>query len=101
LLTVSGVEAHFSASHRDPVTAELHGHSYKVVAYHTYIGQDAVSLQGKLRDVIAAQFDHRTLPATLSTAEAIAAAIMEASGGSCVAVEVSRPLEGLSATVSR
>jgi hypothetical protein len=89
------VRATFSASHRDHVRRELHGHSYVVWAW--FRRGDQVVLQGRLNAVLAAHFDHRTLADRLSRGEALAADIrrrLRARG-----VEVSRPVEGFKVRV--
>lgn len=89
---LTGAGWYFSASHRDPVRQELHGHSYEVMAYwpaEPY--RDAVALQATLRDVLKG-FDHKTLPDRLVRAEDLADAIGGLMSG-CVRVDISRPVE--------
>lgn len=95
---MTGVGWYFSASHRDPVRQEVHGHSYEVVCWFDADGQDAVVLQQKLRVVLTA-WDHTTLPDELSRAEDLASAIMHVMG--CEGVHISRPVERLHAKVGR
>lgn len=92
----TGAGWYFSASHRDPVRKELHGHSYEVVAWWpSEPPRDAVVLQHTLRTALVG-FDHQTLPDELGTAEALANAIGGLLDG-CVGVDVSRPSERLHA----
>lgn len=94
-MALTGVSATFSASHNDPVRQEMHGHSYRVTAWWpSQPDRDAVCLQMTLREVVTTGFDHKTLPAELSRAEAMSAAIKGLLDG-CVAVDIARPLEGL------
>ena len=93
-----GVGWFFSASHRDPVRREVHGHSYEVVCWFDADGRDAVVLQEKLRVILTA-WDHTTLPDDLSRAEDLAAAIMHVMD--CEGVHISRPVERLHAKVGR
>ena len=94
---LTGVGWYFSASHRDPVRKELHGHSYEVVCwFDASPPRDAVVLQEKLRVVLTA-WDHTTLPDDLSRAEDLAAAIMHVMD--CDGVSISRPVERLHAKV--
>ena len=89
-----GAGWYFSASHRDLIRQELHGHSYEVVAWWPADPpRDAAALQQTLKTVLTA-FDHKTLPDELGTMEALAAAI----GGlitDCIGVDISRPVERL------
>jgi 6-pyruvoyl-tetrahydropterin synthase len=92
--TISGVGWYFSASHRDPIRQELHGHTYEVVAWFPADPpRDALVLQQTLRSVLAV-FDHTTLADCLGTAEVLAGAILASLDG-CVRVTVSRPSERL------
>ena len=95
---LTGVGWFFSASHRDPVRQELHGHSYEVTCWYEADGRDAVVLQEGLKVALLA-FDHKTLPEELARAENMAAAIMHLMG--CEGVEISRPVERLRAKVGR
>jgi len=97
--SLTGVGWFFSASHRDPVRKELHGHSYEVMCwFRADPPRDAVVLQEGLKVALLA-FDHKTLPDELSRAEDLAAAIMHLMG--CEGVEISRPVERLRAKVGR
>lgn len=94
-MSLTGAGWYFSASHRDPIRQEVHGHSYEVVAWWpAEPRRDAMVLQEALKTVLRAGFDHKTLPDDLSTAEAIARAIMGLLTD-CVGVDVSRPVERL------
>lgn len=82
----------FAASHRDPVSGELHGHTWEVVAW--WNGQprrDARVLQETLKGVLIG-FDHRVLPDELHSGEALAEAIGRLMVD-CIGVDVSRPAE--------
>jgi 6-pyruvoyl-tetrahydropterin synthase len=95
---LTGAGWYFSASHRDPIRNELHGHSYEVMVYWpAQPPRDAMVLQWTLRDVLKG-FDHKTLPDTMTRAEDIAHAIGSLIDG-CVRVDVSRPTERLTCTV--
>jgi hypothetical protein len=92
--SLTGAGWYFSATHRDPVRQELHGHSYEVMAYWAADPpRDALCLQLTLRDALKG-FDHKTLPDELTRAEDIARAIGGLIDG-CVRVDVSRPAERL------
>ncbi len=94
---LTGVGWYFSASHRDPVRREVHGHSYEVVCwFDASPPRDAVVLQEALKVALRA-FDHKTLSDDLSRAEDLAAAIMHLMG--CEGVHISRPVERLHAKV--
>lgn len=93
-----GVGWHFSASHRDVVRKELHGHSYEIIAWFPADPpRDAIALQETLKGALRA-FDHQTLPDHLSRAEDLAVAVMGLLGD-CVGVDISRPSERLFARV--
>lgn len=96
---LTGVGWTFSASHRDLVRQELHGHSYEVTAWFDHKPpRDALVLQEHLKHVLTA-FDHKTLPDEMTRGETLAAAIMHLVDA--VGVEVRRPLERLYAKVGR
>jgi 6-pyruvoyl-tetrahydropterin synthase len=96
--SLTGAGWYFSASHRDPVRQELHGHSYEVVAYWpTHPPRDAMVLQETLKGVLLG-FDHKTLPDEMTRAEDIARAIGSLMDG-CVRVRLMRPVERLEADV--
>lgn len=98
LSDLTGAGWYFSASHRDPVRKELHGHSYEVMAYWpAQPPRDAMVLQWTLRDVLKG-FDHKTLPDEMTRAEDIARAIGSLIDG-CVRVRLMRPVERLEADV--
>ena len=91
---LTGAGWYFSASHRDPVRQELHGHSYEVMAWWPIAAAaDAVCLQDALRRALVA-FDHKTLPDECSRAEDIARAVGSTLVG-CVRVDIFRPVERL------
>lgn len=94
---LTGAGWYFSASHFDNVRQEVHGHSYEVMAWWpARPARDAVCLQETLKGALKG-FDHKTLPPELSRAEDLARAIMGLIGA--VRVDISRPVERLSATV--
>ena len=96
---LTGVGWHFSASHRDNVRQELHGHSYEVVAWFDHKpARDALVLQEHLKNALRA-FDHKTLPDEMTRGETLAAAIMHVIDA--CGVELRRPLERLYAKVGR
>lgn len=91
--TLTGVTGVLSCAH-PPVNAEIfggeiHGHSYEVTAWFTE-GGDVRVYQAAL-DSMLKQWDHKTLPPELATAEAISRAVLRLVG--CKEVEVRRPLE--------
>lgn len=84
----------FSASHRDPVRAELHGHSYEVqVSWPS--GEDVTELQERVKAACAA-FDHATLPDFVTRAEDLIPLFRGRLAG-CVRIKITRPVERLSA----
>ena len=92
--SLTGAGWYFSASHRDPIRKELHGHSYEVTAYWpSEPPRDAMVLQWTLRDVLKG-FDHVTLPDEMTRAETLARAIGSLIDG-CVRVDIARPSERL------
>jgi 6-pyruvoyl-tetrahydropterin synthase len=96
---LTGVGWTFSASHRDPIRQELHGHSYEVTAWFDHKpARDALVLQEHLKNALTA-FDHKTLPDEMTRGETLAAAIMHITDA--VGVELRRPLERLYAKVGR
>jgi 6-pyruvoyl-tetrahydropterin synthase len=102
--TLTGVEAVFTAQHRDPSglnhNGELHEHTWHVkVTYDCKHNNDAVILQNHLKTLVRINFDGQILPDNLSRAEDIADAIFSLSPPFCVKVKVTRPKEGLFAIV--
>lgn len=88
-----GVGVIFSCSHRDPVRAELHGHTYEAVAWFpSEPPRDAVVLQVKLAEIVKATLDHKTLPDHMTRAEDIRAMLLPLIGDA-LDVEINRPLE--------
>jgi 6-pyruvoyl-tetrahydropterin synthase len=90
--SLTGAGWFFSASHRDPVRRELHGHSYEVVAWWPAAdGLDACVLQERLKTALQS-LDHTTLPDEITRAEDVAfvigALLIDA-----VRVDISRPIE--------
>jgi len=96
--SLTGAGWFFSASHRDPVRKELHGHSYEVtVWWPADLKRDACELQEEVKAVLSA-IDHGTLPDHMTRAEDIAKFI----GGfwkAAVRVDISRPIERISCEV--
>lgn len=96
--SLTGVGWHFSASHRDPLSGELHGHTWEVTAWWSAVPwRDARVLQETLKGVLIG-FDHKTLPDQLHSGEALAFALMGLMTD-CVGVDVSRPAERIFAMV--
>lgn len=90
--TLTGACWHFCAAHRDPISGQLHGHTWEVVVW--WPGEphrDARVLQETLKGVLIG-FDHKELPDQWASGEAIAEAIGHLING-CVGVDVSRPAE--------
>jgi 6-pyruvoyl-tetrahydropterin synthase len=97
---LTGVGATFCAAHRGTGERDvLHGHSYEVVAWFEYDGQDAERLQQKLVQFLKSHLDHLTLRDELARAEGIAQMVQQCLGAE--RVEVRRPLERLYAEASR
>lgn len=93
--SLTGAGWHFSASHRDPVRQELHGHSYEVMVYWPADPpRDAMVLQEMVKEVVKARYDHKTLPDDITRAEQIAREIGSLLTG-VVRVDISRPSERL------
>lgn len=93
--SLTGAGWFFSASHRDPIRNELHGHSYEVVCWWpAEPPRDAMVLQEMVKTALKAGFDHKTLPDEITRAEDIARAIGGLLDG-CVRVDVCRPVERL------
>jgi hypothetical protein len=85
---------YFSASHRDPVRQELHGHSYEVeVSWPA--GEDVTELQKRVKAACAG-FDHTTLPDPITRAEDLIWLFRDILDG-CIRIKISRPVERLSA----
>lgn len=94
----TGVGWWFAASHHDPQTGQLHGHTWEVVAWWPAVPwRDARVLQETLKGVLIG-FDHQVLPDELHSGEALAAALMGLMTD-CIGVEVSRPAERIFARV--
>lgn len=95
--TLTGVGSVLSCAH-NPINAdvfggETHGHSYEVIAwFRNDDGRDVRTFQAALNQLLR-QWDHKTLPDGMATAEDIARTVGLLAG--CVEVEVSRPLERL------
>lgn len=90
----TGVRAVISAAHRDQERGHTHGHSYEVKAWFPYDEGSVLAFEARLCEV-ADLFDHTTLPDSLAWAEPLARHIGESLDDmGCVAVEISRPLEG-------
>ncbi len=97
--SLTGAGWYFSASHRDPVRKELHGHSYEVTCWWpAEPPRDAMVLQEMVKTVLKAGFDHKTLPDDMTRSEDIARAVGSLLDG-CVRVDISRPAERLHAEV--
>ncbi len=94
LRILTGVGATFSASHRDHVRKQLHGHSYEVTAWFAFPDQRDATMIQKGLEALVKTWDHTTLSDEMSCAEAIASAIIRLLPW-CVEVEVGRPLERL------
>jgi len=97
--SLTGAGWYFSASHRDPVRKELHGHSYEVVCWWpAEPPRDAMVLQERVKTVLKASFDHKTLPDEITRAEDVGRAVGVLLDG-CVRVNISRQSERLHAVV--
>ncbi len=96
---LTGVGAVLSASHRDQVTGQVHGHTWEITAWFIYDGTDQSIRKYQLNEVVDS-LDHRCLPDKIAWGEALAKHIgthMPHGYGygdpACVAVEANRPLE--------
>lgn len=96
---LTGVGTILSASHRDQRTGQVHGHTWEITAWFLHDGVDVGVRQHQLNEVIKL-LDHKCLPDRIAWGEALAehiAATLPHGWGngdpSCVAVDVSRPLE--------
>ena len=88
----TGVGWWLAASHRDPTTGQLHGHTWEVTVW--WPGKpyrDARVLQEKLRVILGA-WDHTVLPDELASGEALAEALGRLIGD-CSEVVFARPAE--------
>lgn len=91
---MTGVSGVISAAHYSR-EGNLHGHTWQVVAWFYAYGDvvvDAESRKHRLADYLA-QFDHKVLPGELAWGENLAERI--GVDLHAVAVDVSRPLEGI------
>lgn len=87
--TLTGVGAILSAAHSSKDRQTVHGHTWEVLAW--WDGRPcAVEMQGKLVNWLS-QFDHGTLPASVSRGEDLATQCLMALG--CERVEVRREYE--------
>lgn len=93
--TLTKVGAVMCAAHRDVNTGRLHGHTWEVWASFPFDGTSAVERQAQLKAAVA-EYDHDELPQDIAWAEPFAAHIGETLAG-CLAIEISRPSEMLSA----
>jgi 6-pyruvoyl-tetrahydropterin synthase len=91
-MILTGASWHFSASHRDAVRRELHGHSY-VVRVEEPSGADVTELQDRLK-AACAELDHITLPDEITRAEDLIPLFRERLPHS-VSIHIERPVEGL------
>lgn len=96
--TETGITTHICCAHKDE-DGGLHGHTWQITAWFV-AGGDAEELREDL--IRAAEvLDHKELLPPLHSGEGIAGAVLESLGTYCLRVEVSRPLEGIHARVSR
>jgi 6-pyruvoyl-tetrahydropterin synthase len=92
---LTAVKSHFSAAHRCKETGEMHGHTWDVTVWFKNINRvDARVFKQQLESDLA-RWDHKTLPDELAWGEDIAEDL--AKRFLVVAVEVSRPRDGISA----
>ena len=94
LRVLTGATAFISAAHRN-LNGEVHGHTWEVKAWWQNV-PCAVEKQATLRNYLSI-FDHTMLGDDQAWGEALGKAILH--GLDCVKVEVSRPLEGLFASI--
>lgn len=92
----TGASAVLSAAHRSR-EGNLHGHTWQVTAWWPE-GDCAVNRQRQLNEYLKI-FDHTVLGDDFAWGEALGKAI--AIGLDCERVDVSRPLEGIFASVQR
>jgi len=93
---LTGVSGIISAAHRNR-EGVMHGHTWQITCWWDDC-PDAVQKQAELRKYLSV-FDHTVLVLAdgLAWGESLATAILH--GMKCVRVDVSRPLEGIFATV--
>ena len=92
-MKLTGVSATISAAHysRD---GNLHGHTWQVVVWFNHTPDlDAEHLNHQVRAYVNANFDHGLLPDELAWGEDLAERI--GTDLHAIAVDVSRPLEGI------
>lgn len=92
---LTGVSGHFSATHRDPESGKLHGHTWLVTAWFRNVCRSDARIHQAALDALLKRLDHTELPDDLSWGEDIARQI--AVIGGVDEVEVSRPAERIHA----
>jgi len=90
----TGASAIVSAAHRSQ-DGTMHGHTWEVKAWWAE-GCCAIQRQAELRSYLSI-FDHTVLGDEIAWGEALGKSVLM--GLDCVKVEVSRPLEGIFASV--
>lgn len=103
--SLTGVKSILSAAHRDQRTGQVHGHTWEIVAWFKYRGVDQ-SAHKRTLETIVKRYDHTCLPDKMAWGEAMAKQIWlevnadhswydGAYSWDCIAVDVSRPSEGI------
>ena len=91
--TLTGVKSYLSAAHRCRDNGTIHGHTWEIIVwFNNQPRRDARILKQQIEDVLS-QWDHGILPDELAWAEDICLYISMIED--VVAVEISRPHEGL------
>jgi hypothetical protein len=93
------VDGWYCGAHRDPLTGQLHGHTWRVRAHFDATQRrDARVLKTTLEHILRG-FDHAELAEETATAEGMASTLLHLLGGlPCVRVDVWREPEGMGAS---
>ena len=97
---LTGAGWFFCAAHKDPLSGQIHGHTWEVKAWWPGSPwRDARVLQQTLKTVLAA-WDHTEMPPELHSGEAMAHALLQVLTD-CVRVDIERPSERIFASAVR
>lgn len=94
---LNGVRGVFSASHTDPMTGQMHGHDYEVIAHFNGDPLRRFEVLRETLNAVLAAWDHTVMPEELWSAEAIGKALIQLLD--LRKVEVNRPAIGHFVTV--
>lgn len=89
---LNGVRGHFSASHKDPMTQQLHGHDYEIIAYWPSEPFRHFDVLRETLNTVLRAWDHTVMPDELWSAEEIGKALIGTLG--LAKVQVNRPVIG-------